>query len=77
MQMMVQALERGDVATLGEKAHELKGASANLHAIGTCAAAGRLEAALHAADQSELPELVRGLNREFDSAVEFLQSQVV
>jgi signal transduction histidine kinase/CheY-like chemotaxis protein/HPt (histidine-containing phosphotransfer) domain-containing protein len=76
LQTIVQALERGDVATLGEKAHEIKGASASLCATAVYAAAERLEIAARAPNQRELPELVRGLNREFDSAAEFLQSQV-
>jgi CheY-like chemotaxis protein/HPt (histidine-containing phosphotransfer) domain-containing protein len=76
LQSMVQAFQRGDVAALGECAHEIKGASANLSATSVCAAADRLESAARAEDQRELPELVLDLNREFDAAVEFLQSRV-
>ncbi len=76
LQTIIQALQRGDFGALGEKAHELKGASANLRAIQTTAAAERLEIAARNGDEQQLEELVRDLQNEFNTAVAFLREHV-
>jgi signal transduction histidine kinase/DNA-binding response OmpR family regulator len=53
------ALQANDFATIGKRAHALKGASANIHAHRLCAAASHLEIAARANSASEIDGLVR------------------
>jgi HPt (histidine-containing phosphotransfer) domain-containing protein len=73
---IVSALENRDYSKLGDKAHEIKGASANLQAAATQAAAERLEAAARNGDAEQVPELTRQLKTEVDRAVAYLRSRV-
>ncbi len=73
---IVEALKRGDLGALGEKAHELKGASANLRATHAAVAAERLEEAARAGDKQQLEKLVHELRSEFETAVAFLREHV-
>ena len=53
------AVETGDYATVGARAHSLKGASADIHATGLAAAAAALERAARSGAPAEIPGLVR------------------
>jgi HPt (histidine-containing phosphotransfer) domain-containing protein len=50
-----------DLATIGTRAHALKGASANIHALGLAAAASSLESAARANSVAEIDALVQAL----------------
>jgi CheY-like chemotaxis protein/HPt (histidine-containing phosphotransfer) domain-containing protein len=76
MQEIITALDNRDLGKLGEKAHEIKGASANLQATATTAAAERLEAAARNGDTEQVPELTRQLKTEVDRAVAYLRTRV-
>jgi two-component system sensor histidine kinase/response regulator len=76
MQQIVTALENNDYGKLGEKAHEIKGASANLQAIATVAAAERLEAAARNGDAMQVPELAAQLKIEVQRAIDYLRQRV-
>jgi HPt (histidine-containing phosphotransfer) domain-containing protein len=76
MQQIIAALDNSDYGKLGEKAHEIKGASANLQATATTAAAERLEAAARNGDMDQVPELARQLKTEVDRAVAYLRTRV-
>jgi HPt (histidine-containing phosphotransfer) domain-containing protein len=76
MQEIIAALDNRDLGKLGEKAHEIKGASANLQATATTAAAERLEAAARNGDTEQVPELTRQLKTEVDRAVAYLRTRV-
>jgi CheY-like chemotaxis protein/HPt (histidine-containing phosphotransfer) domain-containing protein len=76
MQQIIAALDNSDYGKLGEKAHEIKGASANLQASATTAAAERLEAAARNGDTDQVPELARQLKTEVDRAVAYLRTRV-
>jgi CheY-like chemotaxis protein len=58
---IVAALRIGDYATIGNRAHALKGASANIHAGGLAAAASNLESAARASSATEIDGLVQEL----------------
>jgi signal transduction histidine kinase/CheY-like chemotaxis protein/HPt (histidine-containing phosphotransfer) domain-containing protein len=55
---ILAALRTGDFATIGKRAHSLKGASANIHAAGLAAAASNLESAVRAQTLGEIGGLV-------------------
>jgi CheY-like chemotaxis protein len=74
--VIVAALESGDYGQLGDKAHELKGASANLQAARTAEAAERLEAAAKLGDADQIKELADELRQEIDRTVVFLRAKV-
>ncbi|MBC7982686.1 MAG: response regulator, partial [Candidatus Obscuribacterales bacterium] len=76
MQQIIAALENGDYGTLGEKAHELKGASANLQAMAATTAAERLEFAARNGDTEQMPELAQQLKEEIERAVTYLRQRV-
>jgi PAS domain S-box-containing protein len=59
---ILSALRAGDFATIGSRAHALKGASANIHAAGLAAAASSLERAARANLGNEIEGLVRELS---------------
>jgi HPt (histidine-containing phosphotransfer) domain-containing protein len=73
---MTAALRSGDISTLGDQAHAIKGASANLKALRMQQVAERLESAARAGNKEQLAMMVSELEREFDSTVQFLQQQV-
>jgi PAS domain S-box-containing protein len=73
---IVAALATGDLGQLGEKAHELKGASANLQATATVTAAARLEAAARNGDREQVPELTKQLQQEVARAIQYLSKKV-
>jgi two-component system, sensor histidine kinase and response regulator len=58
---ILSALRVTDLATIGTRAHALKGASANIHALGLAAAASSLESAARANSVSEIGALVQAL----------------
>jgi PAS domain S-box-containing protein len=76
MEEIIAALESRDYSRLGDKAHEIKGASANLQASATQAAAERLEVAARNGDAEQMPELTRQLKTEMDRAVAYLRQRV-
>jgi CheY-like chemotaxis protein len=55
---ILAALRTSDFATIGKRAHSLKGASANIHAAGLADAASNLESAVRAQTLSEIGGLV-------------------
>jgi two-component system sensor histidine kinase/response regulator len=58
---ILSALRLSDLATIGTRAHALKGASANIHALGLAAAASSLESAARANSAGEIDALVQAL----------------
>jgi HPt (histidine-containing phosphotransfer) domain-containing protein len=76
MQDILAALEKRDYGILGNKAHEIKGASANLQASPVREAAERLEAAAKNADAEQVTELAAQLKIEVERAVEYLRARV-
>jgi two-component system, sensor histidine kinase and response regulator len=76
MQEIIVALESRDYMHLGNKAHEIKGASANLQATATHAAAERLEAAARNGDTDQVSELAHKLRTELERAVAYLRKRV-
>ncbi|MEP6884879.1 MAG: response regulator [Gammaproteobacteria bacterium] len=61
---ILTALRASDFATIGKRAHALKGASANIHAAGLAAAASSLESAVRAKELGEINELVEILTEK-------------
>jgi two-component system, sensor histidine kinase and response regulator len=59
---ILSALRVSDLATIGKRAHALKGASANIHASGLAAAASSLESAARANSVAEIDSLVQELS---------------
>jgi PAS domain S-box-containing protein len=59
---ILSALRVSDLATIGKRAHALKGASANIHASGLAAAASSLESAARANSVAEIDGLVKELS---------------
>ncbi len=76
MSEIIDALNSGDFKQIGDKAHEIKGASANLQAIAASAAAARLESAARRGDADQTPELIDDLHRELSRAVTYLRLKV-
>jgi two-component system, sensor histidine kinase and response regulator len=61
---ILAALRVNDLATIGTRAHALKGASANIHAAGLAAAASSLESAARANSVDEIDALVQALTQK-------------
>ncbi len=61
---IVTALRACDFATIGKRAHALKGASANIHATGLAAAASSLESAVRSQELAEIDALVETLTEK-------------
>ena len=61
---ILAALRSGDFATIGKRAHALKGASANIHAAGLAAAASSLESAVRAQTLGKIGGLVETLTEK-------------
>lgn len=73
---IAKALARGDLQRLGEKAHEVKGASASLHADAATRAAEQLETAARTGAADQVPQLERELREEMTRAIEYLRGKV-
>jgi HPt (histidine-containing phosphotransfer) domain-containing protein len=61
---ILSALHTRDFETIGKRAHALKGASANIHAVGLAAAASSLEKAARANSVQEIEGLVQALTEK-------------
>ena len=68
------ALEAGDAHEVEERAHALKGASANICAGPVREAAGQLERAGRNKDLSQAPQLYSVFKKEFQRLLEYLKS---
>ncbi|HWS66749.1 MAG TPA: response regulator [Steroidobacteraceae bacterium] len=76
LDLIRQALARGNTDTLSRKAHEIRAAGAAMQARATTMAAERLEMAAKSGNRDQLLLLAEDLRCEFDNAAEFLQSRV-
>ena len=72
---VAEAVDCGDCATVGSRAHALKGASANIKASRVADAAARLEAAARAGKADRLEALAAELTRDLGAAVDYLRSK--
>jgi len=72
---LAEAVDCGDWATAGSKAHSLKGASANIRAGRVAEAAGRLEAAARAGEADRIVGLAEKLTRDLGTATDYLRSR--
>lgn len=70
---LVDAVNCGDWATAGGKAHALKGASANIRANRVTASAERLETAARSGETERIPALTAALSRELGAATDYLR----
>jgi two-component system sensor histidine kinase/response regulator len=73
---IVDALGMRDYAAVGEQAHSLKGASANLRATATATAAAKLEAAARSGDGPQIDTLATALKSEVTRTIEYLRTKV-
>jgi PAS domain S-box-containing protein len=73
---IVDALGMRDYAAVGEQAHSLKGASANLRATATAMAAAKLEAAARSGDVPQIDTLATALRTEVTRTIEYLRTKV-
>jgi CheY-like chemotaxis protein/HPt (histidine-containing phosphotransfer) domain-containing protein len=73
---ILNALGSQDYAAVGEQAHSLKGASANLRATATAQAAARLEAAAKARDIPQIDTLTAALKTEVSRTIDFLRTKI-
>jgi CheY-like chemotaxis protein/HPt (histidine-containing phosphotransfer) domain-containing protein len=76
VEQILSALNTGDYACIGAKAHSLKGASANLHATALRDSAERLEVAAKVADVKQMRELSTAVSQEFDRTVNYLSRRI-
>jgi signal transduction histidine kinase/CheY-like chemotaxis protein/HPt (histidine-containing phosphotransfer) domain-containing protein len=76
LDLIHEALSRGNTDTLSRKAHEFRAAGARMQARATAMAAERLEMAARSGDRDQLSGLAQELRCEFDTAAEFLLSRV-
>ncbi len=73
---ILNALGSNDYARVGEQAHSLKGASANLRATATAQAAARLEAAARSGDVPQIDTLATALKTEVARTIDYLRTKV-
>jgi two-component system, sensor histidine kinase and response regulator len=73
---IVAALGMRDYATVGEQAHSLKGASANLRATAAAQAAAQLEAAARSGDGAEVTTLAGALRSEVTRTIDYLRAKI-
>jgi CheY-like chemotaxis protein len=73
---IISALGMRDYAAVGEQAHSLKGASANLRATATASAAAKLEAAAKSGDTPQIDTLATALKSEVTRTIEYLRTKV-
>ena len=71
---LLYALEAGDAHEVEERAHALKGASANICAGPVREAALQLERAGRSKDLSQAPQLYKVFKIEFERLIEYLKS---
>jgi len=64
---ILNACRVSDFETIGKRAHALKGASANIHAVGLAAAASSLECAARANSAAEIDGLVQELTEKLQA----------
>jgi two-component system, sensor histidine kinase and response regulator len=64
---ILNACRVNDFETIGKRAHALKGASANIHAVGLAAAASSLECAARANSAAEIDGLVQELTEKLQA----------
>ncbi len=76
LEIITDALAQGNTDTLSKNAHEIRGASANVHARSSLIAAERLESAAKAGNRAQLATLTLDLQREFARTAEFLTAKV-
>jgi signal transduction histidine kinase/DNA-binding response OmpR family regulator len=76
LQELTSALERGAIDVVANKAHEIKGACANLKAAAAVKAAQQLELAIENNDEQNLQMLAGELERELQDAINFLATKV-
>jgi two-component system, sensor histidine kinase and response regulator len=76
LQQIAAAARSGDLATLSERAHSLKGASANLLAENARRAAERLEHAAKDARAEQIPQLASDLQRELQRTMDYLSARI-
>ncbi len=70
------AVASGDYKTVKDHAHAIKGASANMYAGATNAAAGRLEEAARSGHSDELRRLAQELRAEVSRAIDYMRVKV-
>jgi PAS domain S-box-containing protein len=73
---ILNALGTNDYVAVGEQAHSLKGASANLRATATAQAAARLEAAAKARDLPQIDTAASELRSEVTRTIDYLRNKV-
>ncbi len=73
---ILNALGANDLVAVGEQAHSLKGASANLRATATAQAAARLEAAAKARDLPQIDTATNELRTEVNRTIDYLRNKV-
>ena len=73
---ILNALGANDFAAVGEQAHSLKGASANLRATAAAQAAARLEAAAKAGDAPQIDSAATELKTEVTRTIDYLRTKV-
>ena len=73
---IVDALGVHDYVAVGEQAHSLKGASANLRAVAAATAAAKLEAAARAGDVPQIDTLTTALKTEVMRTILYLRMKV-
>jgi two-component system sensor histidine kinase/response regulator len=76
LRAIVDALGKRDYAAVGEYAHSLKGASANLRARATADMAARLEAAARAGDVASIDGAAHELREEIGRTIGYLRQKV-
>jgi two-component system sensor histidine kinase/response regulator len=73
---IVEALGKRDYAAVGEYAHSLKGASANLRAKATADVAARLEAAARTGDPASIDGAAHELRAEVARTIGYLRQKL-
>jgi CheY-like chemotaxis protein/HPt (histidine-containing phosphotransfer) domain-containing protein len=74
--LLMDAIDRGDFKSVAHRAHEIKGACANLKANAAAKFAERLEGAVATSQPHEIKELASDLAREVRTAIDFLAAKV-
>jgi HPt (histidine-containing phosphotransfer) domain-containing protein len=74
--LLMNAIDSGDFTNVAHRAHEIKGACANLKANAAAKFAERLEGAVAAGHPTEIKDLANDLAREVHTAIDFLATKV-
>ena len=72
-----RAIEAADFDAVGRKAHEIRGASANLYAQSLSSTAAEIEAAVAAGQYDQIAPLAEVLTRELVRTVDYLRAKTV